>query len=144
VEPQVLAVSQGASPAIPPSRTTRNGPHMALLAAVVCIPLVAIGVGVYISSIKNASGVSDIRSLAVLPFKPLEENPQDDYLGLGMADALINKLTNIRQITVRPTSAIQKYCAVSVDPASAGKQLQVDALLEGRIQRLDKMIRVSV
>src|SRR5215210_4656298 len=47
------------------------------------------------------------RSIAVLPFKTLGaiESNEDEYLGLGMADALITTLSNLRQLVVRPTNS---------------------------------------
>src|SRR5687767_10910751 len=45
----------------------------------------------------------DIQSIAVLPFEPLGAAPQDEYLGLGIADALITRLSNLKKVKVRPT-----------------------------------------
>ena len=62
-----------------------------------------------------------------------------------MADALITKLSNIRQITVRPTSAVIKYAGRSnPDPLVAGRELGVDSVLEGTIQRAGDRVRVTV
>ncbi|HEX8000579.1 MAG TPA: winged helix-turn-helix domain-containing protein [Pyrinomonadaceae bacterium] len=84
-------------------------------------------------------------SIAVLPFKPLGMSASDDYLGLGMADALITKLSNIRQITVRPTSAVLKFAGEGkTDPVAAGRELNVDSVLEGSIQRAGDRVRVTV
>lgn len=84
-------------------------------------------------------------SIAVLPFKPLGMATSDDYLGLGMADALITKLSNIRQITVRPTSAVLKFAGDGkTDPIAAGRELNVDSVLEGSVQRAGDRVRVTV
>src|SRR5690348_14077062 len=50
---------------------------------------------------------ADIQSIAVLPLEPLGVGPQDEYLGLGIADALITRLSNLKQVKVRPTSAVR-------------------------------------
>src|SRR5262245_34899891 len=50
-----------------------------------------------------------LKTLAVLPFKPLDAGGGNDYLGLGITDSLITKLSNVHQIIVRPTSVVQKY-----------------------------------
>ncbi|MEK6321711.1 MAG: winged helix-turn-helix domain-containing protein [Acidobacteriota bacterium] len=86
---------------------------------------------------------TEVRSIAVLPFKRLGANDADEHLGLGLADALITRLTNIRQITVRPTSAVMKYDGAQ-DPAAAGRELRVEAVLEGAIQRSGERVRVTV
>lgn len=85
-----------------------------------------------------------IRSIAVLPFKPLAAGDSDDYLGLGMADALITRLSKLRHIRMRPTSAIARYAGSSLDPVAVGTQLDVESVLEGNIQRAGDRIRVTV
>lgn len=84
------------------------------------------------------------RSIAVLPFKPLNRESTDDYLSTGMADALIAKLSNIRQISVRPTSAIIKYAGQSQEAQEIGRELGVDSVLEGTVQRVGERVRVTV
>jgi DNA-binding winged helix-turn-helix (wHTH) protein/TolB-like protein/Flp pilus assembly protein TadD len=84
-------------------------------------------------------------SIAVLPFRLLGDEASDEYLGSGMADALITKLSNIRQITVRPTSAVIRYAkSEKPDPLAAGRELGVDSVLEGTIQRAGDRVRVTV
>src|SRR4051812_47058272 len=50
-------------------------------------------------------------SLAVLPFKRLSAVAEDEYLSVGLADALIARLSRLRRVAVRPTSAVMKYGA---------------------------------
>jgi DNA-binding winged helix-turn-helix (wHTH) protein/tetratricopeptide (TPR) repeat protein len=85
-----------------------------------------------------------VRSLAVLPFASLGATTTDEYLGLGMADALITRLGNIRRLSVRPTSAMRPYAGQTPDPVAAGRSLGVDMVLEGSIQRAADRIRVTV
>jgi DNA-binding winged helix-turn-helix (wHTH) protein/TolB-like protein len=85
-----------------------------------------------------------IRSLAVLPFQTLGAKGGDEYLGLGMADALITRLGNTGKIIVRPTSSIQKYAGEDVSPQVAGREEGVDAVLDGRIQREADRVRLTV
>jgi TolB-like protein len=68
----------------------------------------------------------------------------DSALALGMADALITRLGNIQQVSVRPTSAVMKYGGVNSDAIAAGRELGVEVVLDGLVQKSDKMIRVSV
>lgn len=83
-------------------------------------------------------------SIAVLPFKALDTTGREAYLGLGMADTLITKLSSISRIIVRPTSAIRKYTAPEQDALAAGREQRVDAVLEGSIQRSGDKVRVTV
>jgi len=86
----------------------------------------------------------EIRSLAVLPFQTVGAKPGEEYLGLGMADALITRLGNTGKIIVRPTSAIQKYSGPDVSPQAAGLEQGVDVVLDGRIQREADRVRLTV
>ena len=85
-----------------------------------------------------------IKSLAVLPFKPLGADRKNELLGLGMADALILKLSNLQQIQVLPTSAIFKYTERKYDSLRVGRELSVDAVLDGTAQHMDDQVRVTV
>jgi len=81
-------------------------------------------------------------TLAVLPFIALSRGKDDAYLGAGLADALITRLGGTGKVVVRPTSAVLKYAGR--DPRRAGRELQVDAVLEGKVQRSGSRLRVTV
>lgn len=83
-------------------------------------------------------------SLAVLPFKSLQSDGSDEHLGLGLADTLITKLGGLRQLIVRPTSAVRKYNSPEQDPLAAGREQQVDAVLDASLQRNGDKVRVTV
>ena len=84
-------------------------------------------------------------SIAILPFQALGmEDKTDEYLGVGMADALITKLSNIRRILVRPTSSVLKYAQGPHDPLVAARELDVHYVLEGRIRRAGERVRITV
>jgi len=84
------------------------------------------------------------KSLAVLPFRPLERGVADPYLALGMADAIITRLGHVHGVVVRPTGSILKYVDSAADPLAAGRELKVDELVEGRFQHVGDRIRVTV
>lgn len=86
----------------------------------------------------------NVKSIAVLPFKMIGETEEDKALKLGMADALIVKFSNLNQIVVRPTSAISKYSDQEINAVEIGKQLKVDAVLDGNIQKFDNQLRITV
>jgi len=84
-----------------------------------------------------------IQSLAVLPLRAIDEEPA--HLGLGLADVLINRLGELSELAVRPTSAIRKFAdGVAPDPLAAGRELGVDAVLDGNIQHDGDRVRVTV
>lgn len=83
-------------------------------------------------------------TLAVLPLKNLTQDQRDDFLSVGLADALIARLSGIQPLVVRPTSAVLPF-ATAADPSqNAGQLLKVESVLGGTIQRVDDRIRVSV
>ena len=86
-----------------------------------------------------------VKSIAILPFRRLDtKTPEDEYLGVGLADALITHLSNVQQLIVRPTSAIQRYDKPDQDSLKAGKEQEVEALIEGTIQKSGQRLRLSV
>jgi DNA-binding winged helix-turn-helix (wHTH) protein/TolB-like protein len=85
-----------------------------------------------------------VRSIAVLPFKPLVAESRDDSLELGMADTLIARLSNMREINVRPISSVHKYAGLGQDAVAAGREQQVDAVVEGHMQKSGEKIRITV
>ncbi len=82
-------------------------------------------------------------SIAVLPFKLLG-SPEEEYLGMGISDALITKLSKTKSLIVRPTGSIMKYVGVAQDPLAIGAELQVYSVLDGTIQKAGDRIRVTV
>lgn len=85
-----------------------------------------------------------VESIAVLPFKPLRPDEEGEYLGLGLADTLITKLSSLPSLIVRPTSAVLKYSGSTQDPLVAGREQKVDAVLDASLQRDGERIRVTV
>lgn len=84
------------------------------------------------------------QSIAVLPFKQLASAGGDENIGLGLADALITKLSSLRQILVRPTSAVFKYGQSEEDIAAIGRKLKVATVLDGSVQRSGERVHVTV
>src|SRR6185295_10609550 len=87
---------------------------------------------------------SKIKSIAVLPFKRLDTADDSERLGMGMADTLITRLSNIRELSIRPTRDVMRYEDAEGDIADAAKALDVDAILDGSIQRGGDRLRVTV
>jgi serine/threonine protein kinase/Tfp pilus assembly protein PilF len=84
------------------------------------------------------------KSIAVLPFHDLAQNPADASLGLGLADATITELAMVKELLVRPTAAILRFQGTQVDPVQAGLELGVDSVVHGTFQRLGGRVRVTV
>jgi len=91
-----------------------------------------------------AEAREDRRSVAVLFFKDLSANPENAHLGLGLADSTITELALVKSLLVRPTSAILRYRDRAVSPEEAGRELGVDAVVDGSFQRSGSRLRVTV
>ncbi len=83
------------------------------------------------------------RELAVLPFRNLRPDPQTDFLGFSLADAIITKLGYVNELTVRPSSSVDKYRNQMVDPQRAAADLQVSTLLTGNYLRDGDDLRIT-
>lgn len=116
--------------------------------AIALIILAATAGIVYFISSKNSTNsqtnaeVSD-KTLAVLPFKLLNPTDESNYLSVGLADSLITKLSNIRSLTVRPTSSVLRYEG-EADAGNAGRELKVESVIDGAVQQDGKRVRVTV
>lgn len=84
-----------------------------------------------------------VTTIAVLPFKPLVTRDRDEALELGMADALILRLSNNHQLIVRPITSVRRFTGLDQDAQAAGRELDVESVLDGSIQRSANRIRVN-
>ena len=89
-------------------------------------------------------GATQIRTLAVLPFRDISGSDADKSWGIGMTDAIITRLGTLQNLAVRPTSSVLKYVNAPEDPAKAAQDLGVESVLDGTYQRAAGVIRVSV
>jgi serine/threonine protein kinase/tetratricopeptide (TPR) repeat protein len=138
----LTATSSGATSAPVPAAGRRSRlPWIA--AAVAGLAIVLAGVFL-LDRRKTASPSASPRTLAVLPFRAISAEGMPERFGLGLADSLIGRLAAVRELTVRPTSAITKYETSPAGAADAGRELEVDAVLEGTYQKLEGVTRVSV
>jgi serine/threonine-protein kinase len=145
-------LQRGVVPLVPPRRRVPAGvfgsriqSRVAIVGlTILAVFLVGLTLAIYFSRREPTLPNVSIKSIAVLPFKPLVAGNRDEALELGMADTLINKLSNIRQVTIRPLSAVRQYTGLEQDAATAGREQKVDAVLDGSIQRSGEKIRVTV
>src|SRR5882672_12661447 len=93
-----------------------------------------------------ARSLTGQESIAVLPFKILSspvENTADEYLGIGLTDALITRLSNVQRLIVRPTSSVLRYRGAGIDPLLAGRDLSVNFIVDGSLRRVGERLRVT-
>lgn len=113
--------------------------------ALVLVVLTLATVGMYIGFTHRKSAGSGVppRSLAILPFRNLRQDPSLDYLGFSLADAMITKLGYISTLTVRPSSSVDVYRNRTVDARKVGQELNVDTLLTGSFLKDGDDLRIT-
>lgn len=146
----VQKVISSASPfsGITPQKPGASYKTAALLVVGVLIG-VALVAGLYLRNSDRQFAASNtaptsIRSIAVLPPKALAGEGDDPSLSLGLADALIMRLGELRTVVVRPTSSMTQYIHTKQDSLTIGRTLGVDAVLEGSYQREGDRIRITM
>jgi TolB-like protein len=127
----------------PQTAPHRHRRWVASLTAVV-LALVALAGVIWWLRPKRSEPSSRITTLAVLPFRSQVPSSQDDYLGLGMANEIITKISQSGSMTVRPTSAVRKYTTADIDALQAARELQADAVLDGTYLRVGDRLRITV
>jgi len=69
------------------------------------------------------------KSLAILCFRNLSNDPASSFYEFSLADAVITELARVRSLVVRPSSVIAKYQTMQMDPRDIGQELRVSAVL---------------
>jgi TolB-like protein/DNA-binding winged helix-turn-helix (wHTH) protein len=147
-----IGAANGAAPAsAPPAKPARGRPAaiwLSALGALVVFALVAILVGL------NGHGWRDrlfpqaprprIQALAVLPLANLSGDPQHEYFADGMTEALITELGKISAPRVISRQSVMQYKGSKKPLQEIARELNVDAVLEGAVERSGDRVRVSI
>ncbi len=97
----------------------------------------------YSSNESPGAGRTQVRSIAVLPFKSLGSANPENIEGAGFTDLLITKLGSLKGLTVRPPGAVSGFGKEENDSIGIGEKLKVDAVLEGTIYRRKEDVRIT-
>jgi serine/threonine protein kinase/tetratricopeptide (TPR) repeat protein len=84
-----------------------------------------------------------IDSLAVLPFENASRDPEHEYLSDGIAGSLINILATLPKLRVIAQSTVFRYKGGRIDPQAVGRELNVRAVLTGRIMQSGGSLRIG-
>jgi len=83
------------------------------------------------------------RSIAVLPFRNLSRDPDNQYFSEGLAEELINVLSNMNDLRVLARSSSFRFGGANLDIREIGKQLAVSSILDGSVQKSGNRIRIT-
>jgi TolB-like protein/DNA-binding winged helix-turn-helix (wHTH) protein/tetratricopeptide (TPR) repeat protein len=136
VEPSAVPIP----PSIPPAadRPSRSNGRRWLVPFALAIVLVG-----FWGATRSAPLPGAPLSIAVLPFRPLVVETRDDALEMGLAEAVLVQLGRLKQLRVPSINAVQRYAKSGTDPLVAGRELGVDAVLDGSLQRVNDSVRLS-
>ena len=114
----------------------------ALLAGVaVAATVAAVGGGLWWNHASQRSRLP--RSIAVLPFRPLLPDASNPAMELGVTELLANRLSRLPGIVVSPLSSVMRFAAPGGDPLDQGRQLGVDAVVDGNVYIQEDRVRLS-
>ena len=120
----------------------RRGPLSAFTLVIFAVAILSLAALWYVFETRDAK--ASPTTIAVLPFKPLDTGSRDESLELGMAETLITRLSNLREVVIRPIGSVRKFTDPDLDPVAAGRELQTEAVLDGSIQKSGDRVRISV
>ena len=84
-----------------------------------------------------------VESLAVLPLGNLSRDPEQEYFAEGLTEALINTLARIGELRVVSRTSVMQYKGVRKSLRDIARELQVDSVVEGTVQRSGERLRIS-
>ena len=135
--------SEKSSASIPASKP-QNKKSKVRVAMVGVIALLAFLV-YYVSQLKDEKSSMPLgRSIAVLPFEDMSPAKDQEYLGDGLAEEIINVLTRIEDLHVIGRTSSFSFKGKNMDLVTIGEQLGVETILEGSVRKSGNQIRVTV
>lgn len=135
VDAPVVSVPNSSSQ-IPRHKKT---PMFAMVAGLVVVAIISV---VYLTGWSKAEDPS-IQSIAVLPFIDESADPDAQYINDKIAESLINSLSKLPQLRVVPRSVVAGYKGKEIDPRKVGQELNVRAVVTGRMRRHGDIISIQ-
>jgi len=108
--------------------------------------LLAAAISVWLALARNPSPrerAVDASTLAILPFRGISADARDAMLEVGLTETLITRLSASSALRVRSLGSVQRYAGMPGDPLQAGRDLQVERVLEGTTQRDGDHVRIT-
>jgi DNA-binding winged helix-turn-helix (wHTH) protein/TolB-like protein len=136
LEPPVVSTPNTTSQLARIGRT----PVFAAVAAVVVVGIIGL---VYFTGWGKAENEGAIQSIAVLPFIDESADPDAQYINDKIAESLINSLSKLPQLRVVPRSVVAGYKGKEIDPRKVGEELNVRAVVTGKIRRHGDIINIQ-
>jgi len=113
-----------------------------VLGSVILLGLLALGVWFFV--FRTSTNTGPIDSIAVLPFQNKGSDADTEYLSDGLAESLIYRLSQLPNLKVSPTSSVMRYKGRDTDITQIAKELEVDAIMSGRVSERGEDLTISV
>ena len=127
---------------------TRTKPHawiyVVIVGALLSVGLFFIGRYTAQNTTSAVRTESPAKSIAVLPFDNATRNADTEYLSDGIAEALINSLSELQQLKVIARSTAFRYKGKQIDPQGVGRELNVRTVLMGVVRQAGDRLNVQV
>ena len=136
---QTAVLPSGKDDVVPKPR----GLDKRLLAAPFLVAIIVLG-GFFGYRYLKPAATEQINSIAVLPFENRSGNSDTDYLSDGLAESLIYRLSQLPSLKVSPTNSVLRYKGKDTDVAQIAKELEVDAVMSGRLTQRGDDLTISV
>ncbi len=114
-----------------------------LVAAVVAVLFAFNVAGLRERLLRHALPVPEIESIAVLPFENLSHDPEQEYFADGMTEELITNLGKISALRVISRTSVMQYKGTRKPLPQIARELNVDAIVEGTVQRSENRVRIT-
>jgi len=133
-------------PAQPGPTTTRelSKPKRRLTAIVVAVIVTVVVAAVLVNFYLAKRSAKGIDSIAVMPFVNESGNADTEYLSDGMTETLISSLAQLPSLNVKPRSSVFRYKGKESEPQTIGKELNVQAILNGRVAQRGEQLSLFV
>ena len=138
------AKSASLPPALSSAEFVAQGLKRHKLGVAIALVISIAAVVLFAYSLRAGKSEAAIDSIAVLPFQNKSSDADTEYLSDGLAESLIYRLSQLPNLKVSPTSSVIRYKGKDTDIAQIAKELEVDAVMSGRVSQRGENLTISV
>src|SRR5215471_15861416 len=138
-------ISEESAPKSEPRWSKKLAWMIGVAGAIACLVIL---IGANVGGIRNWAAhrlrsKPQISAVAVLPLENLSRDPEQEYFADGITDALITDLAKSSDVRVTSRTSVVHYKGTKKSIGDIGRELNVDAVVEGTVTRVDKRIRIT-
>lgn len=138
----IVPVIRSSAPEAPPP-TMQHPRRLWILAWAAIAALVLLTTYFAAPRVMRSGHAAPIKSIAVLPLQNLSGDSNQEFFADGMTDELISDLAQISALRVISRTSVMEYKATRMSLPEIGKELDVDAIVEGTVERSGRRVRIS-